>query len=79
MDHIWSLVYCTVDKKPRISKYERWIHNKWRPFIAWQYFVVNIFDFIIGPYMYSIGTAVIFGHDKVEAWQPLTLQGGGVT
>lgn len=65
--------------KIKITRGERWFHNKWRPAIAWQYFIVNIFDFIIGPYAHTIITSLIFGIDTVsQQWQPLTLQGGGV-
>jgi hypothetical protein len=62
----------------KISKYELWFHNKWRPAIAWQYFIVNIFDFIIGPYAHTLFENLILSPDKVSSWQPLTLQGGGL-
>lgn len=62
----------------KISKWEKWIHNKWRPAIAWQYFLVNIFDFIIGPYLHTILDTLFLGPEKATTWQPLTLQGGGV-
>lgn len=62
----------------KISKYELWFHNKWRPAIAWQYFIVNIFDFIIGPYTHSIAQYIISTPEKFTQWPPLTLQGGGL-
>ena len=34
---------------------ESWINTTWRPMMAWQYFVVCLFDFVVGP----IGWAII--------------------
>jgi len=55
---------------------ETWIKSRWRPLIAWQYFAVCLFDFIIGPVI----TMAFFhqtGGTYVQ-WVPLTLQGGGL-
>lgn len=49
-------------------KEETWIKQYWRPAIAWQYFAVCLFDFIVFP-------AVSF-HFGVT-WKPLTLQESG--
>lgn len=48
---------------------DSWIKQYWRPSIAWQYFAVCIFDFIIFPAaaMYFTG----------QPWNPLTLKEGG--
>jgi hypothetical protein len=48
---------------------ESWIKQYWRPAIAWQYFAVCIFDFIIFPaaYMYF----------SQQQWDPITLKEGG--
>jgi K+ transporter len=48
---------------------ESWIKQYWRPAIAWQYFAVCIFDFIIFPaaYMYF----------SQQQWNPITLKEGG--
>ena len=48
---------------------ESWIKQYWRPLIAYQYFAVCIFDFIIFPaaYMYF----------SQQQWNPITLKEGG--
>ena len=48
---------------------ESWLKQYWRPAIAWQYFAVCVFDFIIFPaaYMYF----------SREPWDPITLKEGG--
>ena len=48
---------------------EPWIKSYWRPAIAWQYFAVCIFDFIIFP-----GASMYF---LKEPWNPITLKEGG--
>ena len=53
---------------------DSYIKTRWRPFIAWQYFCVCIFDFIIGP-----AITMWFYQNNIDAyvqWVPLTLQGG---
>lgn len=54
---------------------ESWIKKYWRPFMAWQYAAVCIFDFIIGPlmtmaYFHASGGTYI-------PWEPLTLKESG--
>lgn len=48
---------------------ESWLKQYWRPAIAWQYFTVCVFDFIIFPaaYMYFAS----------QPWNPITLKEGG--
>lgn len=48
---------------------EPWVKQYWRPAIAWQYFAVCIFDFIIFPaaYMYFLK----------QPWDPITLKENG--
>jgi len=48
---------------------ESWLKQYWRPAIAWQYFAVCIFDFIIFPAMYIrfLGAQ----------WDPMTLKESG--
>jgi hypothetical protein len=57
------------------NKEASWIKHFWRPAIAWQYFAVCLFDFIVAPFMlgmfsYLTGVPYIM-------WVPLTLQQGG--
>lgn len=69
----------TNDKNinPLIKSYEykyEWIVKYWRPFMAWQYFVICLFDFLIFPL-----TIMLLNHtDKFIKWTPLTLEGGGL-
>lgn len=48
---------------------EPWIKQYWRPAIAWQYFAVCIFDFIIFPAAYL--------YFAKQVWEPLTLKESG--
>lgn len=56
-----------------------WMTTKWRPMMAVTYMMINIFDFILFPVMFTI---VQFwetqaANDAFRQWQPLSLQGGG--
>lgn len=53
---------------------ESWIKQYWRPAIAWQYFAVCIFDFIIFP-MFDFGLSYYLKIDN--SWDPITLKEGG--
>lgn len=59
-------------KKPKYS----WIVRYWRPAMAWQYFVVCIFDFLLAPFMWSVYHAV--SGSPVTQWDPITLHSGGL-
>lgn len=48
---------------------ESWLKQYWRPAIAWQYFAVCVFDFIIFPAAYM--------HFANQPWDPITLKEGG--
>lgn len=48
---------------------DSWIKQYWRPAIAWQYFAVCVFDFIIFPAAYM--------HFASQPWDPITLKEGG--
>lgn len=54
---------------------EVWIKTYWRPAIAWQYFVVCVFDFLLAPLM----TAWYSWFVKIPyvVWKPITLGEGG--
>lgn len=58
------------------KKNEDWMNTKWRPAMGWMYMVVCITDFILFPVLWAIFKAYI--HEKVEPWEPLTLQGAGL-
>jgi hypothetical protein len=59
--------------------YEDWVNRKWRPFTAWTYLVICLFDFLVAPIM----TFYFFGHygndtSSYSQWQPITLVGSGL-
>lgn len=53
---------------------ENWIQKYWRPAMAWQYFVICLFDFMFAPIMLGVYAAI--RNIPMEVWTPLTLQGG---
>ncbi len=55
-------------------KEEPWIKQYWRPAIAWQYFAVCIFDFIIFP---SCDFVINYYTKSDVIWDPITLKDGG--
>lgn len=59
-----------------MARNENWMNRKWRPAMGWMYMAVCIFDFILFPIMWAVFKAYI--NEKVEPWEPLTLQGAGL-
>lgn len=55
---------------------EHWVQKYWRPAMAWQYFVVCLFDFMVAPILLAIYSAI--RDIPLVAWHPLTLEGGGM-
>lgn len=53
------------------SKEKSWIKHYWRPAMAYQYFLVCVFDFIIFPLL----TMVFF--NSGSQWDPITLKESG--
>lgn len=62
--------------EPEILANEGWFNNRWRPAMAWLWFVVSAFDFIIFPILnaFAAGAKWI----PYSPWQPITLLGGGM-
>lgn len=56
-------------------KEEHWLKQYWRPTMAYQYLIVCLFDFIIGPLL-AFGYAYLTKEPYVP-WAPLTLGEGG--
>lgn len=54
---------------------ESWIKQYWRPFMAYQYGAVCLFDFIIAPILTMIYFKVSGG--TYVPWVPLTLRESG--
>ena len=59
-----------------MTKYEEYIHNKWRPAIGWLYGLIVLFDFVLFPIGFS-GMQFWNGVELTQ-WQPLTLKGSGL-
>ncbi len=55
---------------------ENWISNRWRPWMAMQYLVVCLFDFIFFPIL--IAAFQTFMKIPYTPWHPITLEGGGL-
>ena len=55
---------------------ESWIQYYWRPAMAWQYFAVCLFDFIIAPIL--TGVFHLLSGTTYVPWVPLTLTNGGL-
>ena len=58
-------------------QYEDWMNRKWRPFTAWVYIVICLFDFLVAPLL----TFYFFdrnGGSAYTQWQPITLMGSGL-
>jgi len=63
----------TVDH-PEIET-ESWFKNKWRPAIAWLYFVLISFDFIAAPIATPVLSKILT--TEFHPWTPLTMMNGG--
>lgn len=64
------------NNKPDIfEKDEPWVKSYWRPAMAWQYFCVCVFDFLLAP----IFTAWYAWFAKIpyQVWKPITMGEGG--
>lgn len=58
-----------------IEKNESWFKTYWRPAMAWQYFAVCLFDFLLAPLM--TGWYSWFAKVPYEVWKPITMSEGG--
>lgn len=55
---------------------DTWFYANWRPFMAWQYAVVCIFDFLLAPIVMAIIQTI--GKLPITQWHPITLEGAGL-
>jgi hypothetical protein len=66
------------DPLPRTTN--RWgddrVISYWRPIAAYVYLAICIFDFVIGPVMFTFFAG--FTSTGLIMWEPLTVQGGGL-
>lgn len=56
---------------------EKWLNKYWRPYMAFAYIAICLFDFVVGPFCWSIFQIIGKGTVSLQ-WVPLTLVGGGV-
>lgn len=56
---------------------ESWLNRYWRPYMAFAYMAICLFDFVIGPFSWSIFQIIGKGTVALQ-WVPLTLTGGGI-
>ena len=54
----------------------RWTKT-WRPHMAYAYMAICLFDFMVGPFLWSIFQIIGKGTVALQ-WVPLTLTGGGI-
>lgn len=54
---------------------ESWVKQYWRPLMAYQYFAVCLFDFIIAPIMTMLLSKYL--GFEYKPWEPLTLKETG--
>jgi len=54
-----------------------WMRTQWRPMMAIVYMIINLFDFLVFPIVWSY--LQIHGKGEVaQQWVPLTLSSGGL-
>jgi hypothetical protein len=64
------------DNKPTLyDKDEGWVKSYWRPAMAWQYFAVCVFDFLVAP-LFTAWYAW-FAKIPYQVWKPITMGEGG--
>ena len=74
-----SELYLTEGKKENKMTHktsEHWMHQHWRPLMEITYIIINIFDFIIFPFLWSMLQAKT--GVPITEWQALTLTNGGL-
>lgn len=64
-------------KKIAGNPQESWVYNQWRPFMAWSYGIVCLWDFMLAPIFFAWFSH--FEHLTTPIiWVPLTTSGGGL-
>jgi hypothetical protein len=66
----------TESQTPVDRKYEDWMTSHWRPLMAYTYMAIVVFDFILGPIMFTI--FAVYTSSSLITWTALTLEGGGL-
>jgi len=57
--------------------YSDWMRKTWRPGMGFVYMLICIFDFVIGPILWTLAQAM-FGGAVATPWVPLTLGSSGL-
>jgi hypothetical protein len=55
---------------------DEWLQRTWRPAVGVTYIVINVFDFIIFPILWSAFS--VYSKGEMAPWQPLTLEATGL-
>lgn len=63
---------------PSTPKKESWMQSQWRPLMAMVYMIVILFDFVVGPIMWSLVQAISFAGTTLIPWHPVSLESGGL-
>lgn len=58
-----------------MTQEENWIVKKWRPMMGWAYMGICIFDFILGPILFTVAQSDL---STMVQWSPLTMKAGGL-
>lgn len=61
-----------------MSNKETWLNSKWRPAMGWTYISICLFDFIIGPVLWTVLQDASATGLTSQQWTPLTLGSGGL-
>lgn len=59
-----------------IGKQETWFDTKWKPAMAWQFFVIVSFDLFFAPIIWNVFQTL--NHAPLTQWDPITLKGAGL-
>lgn len=57
------------------KKEDSWLKHYWRPAIAWQYFAVCLFDFLLAPILSAL--FAVWTDTPYVPWVPITLGEAG--
>lgn len=59
-----------------LKKNAQWLQSYWRPSVGVTYIVINLFDFIIFPILWTVTSYITKG--EITQWKPLTLEYTGL-
>ena len=65
-----------MEQDKQLEQDNEWIQKTWRPAVGVTYIIINIFDFIIFPILWTLYG--IFTKNQVTQWHPLTLDSTGL-